>query len=206
MISEDEILDWLSKHDTNYILNEYMLNEHGEVDVVGEFRLARSIESFPFAFNRISGSFECSSRGLKSLVNGPKLVTSSFYCNNNELDSLEGAPTYVGGEFGCVNNKLTSLKYSPVTVGLGFYCSDNNLTHIDYYPSFNTTFAFMNNPLEKLPDELNDALLSKHTTRHPFENSVTVIVKDVSYYMCNELYTKTLRQAKLKQITDDLDY
>ena len=71
----------------------------------------------------VQGSFDCSSRGLKSLC-GIRFgtVTGDFWCSFNELITLEGAPQTVTGDFRCGHNKLTTLEGAPRKVGGSFTC------------------------------------------------------------------------------------
>ena len=91
-------------------------------------------EGFTINFGKITGYFDCSYLGLKSLKGAPQEVGGDFYCNNNQLISLEGAPQTVGGDFMCRDNQLTSLKGSPREVGRSFICSWNKLTSLKGAP------------------------------------------------------------------------
>ena len=85
-------------------------------------------------FGKVTGSFDCSSLGLKSLKGAPKEVGGKFDCSFNQLTSLEGAPQTVSGNFYCYHNKLTSLEGAPKEVGGGFYCSYNQLMFLKGAP------------------------------------------------------------------------
>ena len=85
-------------------------------------------------FGKVTGSFDCSSLGLKSLKGAPKKVGGKFDCSFNQLTSLEGAPQTVSGNFYCYHNKLTSLEGAPKEVGGGFYCSYNQLIFLKGAP------------------------------------------------------------------------
>jgi hypothetical protein len=84
----------------------------------------------------VSGSFNCSGKGLKDFL-GIRFgkVSGDFYCYNNQLTTLEGSPSEVGGDFWCSGNQLTTLEGSPSRVGRGFYCSSNQLTTLEGSPS-----------------------------------------------------------------------
>jgi hypothetical protein len=83
----------------------------------------------------VQGTFDCSSRGLKSLW-GIRfgMVTGDFWCSNNQLTSLEGAAQTVGNDFNCSHNKLTSLEGSPQTVTRSFNCYNNQITSLEGAP------------------------------------------------------------------------
>ena len=71
-------------------------------------------DGFIINFGKVTGDFNCSDLGLKSLKGAPRevggIVGGSFSCSNNKLISLEGAPQKVGGDFYCRNNPdLNSL-------------------------------------------------------------------------------------------------
>ena len=112
-------------------------------------------EGFTINFGKVTGNFDCSIIGLKSLkgapteVGGyfscynnqltslkgaPHKVDGSVYCHSNRLTSLEGAPKEIGGYFRCPRNQLTSLEGAPQKVGEGFDCSNNQLTSLKGAP------------------------------------------------------------------------
>ena len=90
-------------------------------------------DGFIINFGEITGDFDCSYLGLKSLKGAPREVGGSFICSGNELTSLEGAPQTVGKDFGCAWNRLISLEGAPQTVG-SFNCSNNQLTSLKGAP------------------------------------------------------------------------
>ena len=172
-IEEDELLEvvpnlydlikkaykkWENKYMEN-IISEFTLNpQTNRYDYEGN--LYRDIlkgfvsddkEGFTINFGKVTGNFDCSIIGLKSLkgapteVGGyfscynnqltslkgaPHKVDGNFYCHNNQLTSLEGAPQEVGGDFYCYKNQLTSLEGAPKTIGGSFYCYENQLTSL----------------------------------------------------------------------------
>ena len=112
-------------------------------------------EGFTINFGKVTGNFDCSIIGLKSLKGAPTEVGGYFscynnqltslkgaphkvdgnvYCHSNRLTSLEGAPTEVGGYFRCPYNQLSSLEGAPQKVGEGFDCSNNQLTSLKGAP------------------------------------------------------------------------
>ena len=91
-------------------------------------------DGFTINFGKITGNFDCSSLGLKSLKGAPQKVGGNFYCFENQLTSLEGAPQKVGEDFSCSGNKLTFLEGAPQTVGKAFWCSRNQLTSLKGSP------------------------------------------------------------------------
>ena len=112
-------------------------------------------EGFTINFGKVTGNFDCSIIGLKSLkgapteVGGyfscynnqltslkgaPQIVDGNVYCHSNRLTSLEGAPKEIGGYFRCPHNQLTSLEGAPQKVGEGFDCSNNQLTSLKGAP------------------------------------------------------------------------
>ena len=118
--------------------------------------VSKNKKGFTIDFGKVTGNFDCSCFGLKSLKGAPQKVGGSFWCYdnqltslkgapievdgwfvcyNNQLISLEGAPKIVGGGFGCYNNQLTSLEGAPTEVGGGFYCSSNRLTSLKEAPT-----------------------------------------------------------------------
>ena len=91
-------------------------------------------DGFTVNFGKVTGNFNCSSLGLKSLKGAPQEVGGNFYCIWNKLTSLKGAPQEVGGKFDCSRNQLTSLKGAPQKVGWTFDCPDNKLTSLEGAP------------------------------------------------------------------------
>ena len=91
-------------------------------------------DGFTLNFGKITGNFDCSSLGLKSLKGAPQKVGGNFYCFENQLTSLEGAPQKVGEDFSCSGNKLTFLEGAPQTVGKAFWCSRNQLSSLEGSP------------------------------------------------------------------------
>ena len=90
-------------------------------------------DGFTINFGKITGYFNCSHLGLKSLKGAPTEVSKWFECTNNKFTSLEGAPQTVG-TFNCSNNKLSSLKGAPQEVGGSFSCSYNQLSSLKGAP------------------------------------------------------------------------
>ena len=92
-------------------------------------------DGFTINFGKITGYFDCSNLGLKSLKGAPNIVNGDFYCDTNRLTSLKGAPQIVGGDFGCSNNQITSLEGAPQEVRGDFSCENNpNLYSLEGAP------------------------------------------------------------------------
>ena len=108
-------------------------------------------DGFTINFGKITGNFDCSSLGLKSLKGAPTEVGGSFDCPYNQLTSLKGAPKKVGGSFECQGNWLTSLKGAPQKIDGGFWCSGNLLTSLEgASKKVGGSFNCMNNQLHSL--------------------------------------------------------
>ena len=107
-------------------------------------------DGFTINFGKITGYFNCSNLGLKSLKGAPTEVSKWFECTNNKFTSLEGAPQTVGS-FYCYYNLLTSLKGAPQTVNGDFKCSYNFLPSLEGAPTkIGGTFNCSNNKLTSL--------------------------------------------------------
>ena len=92
-------------------------------------------DGFTINFGKITGYFDCSNLGLKSLKGAPNIVNGDFYCDTNRLTSLKGAPQIIGGDFGCSNNQITSLEGAPQEVSGDFSCENNpNLYSLEGAP------------------------------------------------------------------------
>ena len=109
-------------------------------------------DGFIINFGKITGEFNCSELGLRSLKGAPIEVGGDFLCHcNPNLHSLEGAPQKVGRDFSCTYNQLTSLKGAPTEVGRDFICSDNLLTSLEGAPqTVGRDFYCLNNQLTSL--------------------------------------------------------
>ena len=91
-------------------------------------------DGFTINFGKLTGNFDCSKLGLKSLKGAPTEVGGNFDCSNNKLTSLEEAPTKVDGSFNCSENQLSSLEGAPKIVGKDFNCFENHLTSLKGAP------------------------------------------------------------------------
>ena len=122
------------------------LNSH----ILSNF-ISEAEDGFTINFGKITGKFDCSRLGLKSLKGAPQIVGGNFNCSGNHLTSLEGAPQRVGKSFSCSYNQLTSLEGAPQKVGEGFYCHDNQLTSLKGAPTeIRDTFDCSKNKLTSL--------------------------------------------------------
>ena len=113
--------------------NRYDYNGGLNRDILSNF-VSKDKDEFTINFGKITGNFDCSGLGLKSLKGAPQEVGGWFDCSRNKLTSLKGAPKKVGSDFYCYGNKLTSLKGAPQIVGEGFFCSNNQLTSLEGAP------------------------------------------------------------------------
>ena len=114
--------------------NKYDYNGNLDLKFLFNF-VSEDKKGFLLNFGKVTGDFDCSRLGLKSLKGAPTEVGKDFYCSYNNLTSLEGAPTEVGGSFYCNNNQLTSLKGAPQTVGDAFDCQYNFLISLKGAPT-----------------------------------------------------------------------
>ena len=130
---EKEINRIKSKLNLNPQTNRYDYDGDLDAYIIKNF-VSEDKNGFTINFGKITGAFDCSRLGLKSLKGAPQEVGDSFYCFYNKLTSLEGAPQKVRGGFHCESNQLTSLEGAPREVGLWFDCSDNQLTSLKGAP------------------------------------------------------------------------
>ena len=130
---EKEINTFKSKLKLNPQTNRY--DYDGDLDKAKVINfVSEGGDGFTLNFGKITGNFDCSSLGLKSLKGAPQKVGGNFYCFENQLISLEGAPQKVGEDFSCSGNKLTFLEGAPQTVGRAFWCSRNQLSSLEGSP------------------------------------------------------------------------
>ena len=115
----------------NPLTGRYDCNESLSADILSYF-VAPNKEGFTINFGVITGDFDCSFLGLKSLKGAPILVEGKFDCSINNLTSLEGAPRMTR-YFDCHNNELISLQGAPSKV-LSINCSFNKLNTLEGLP------------------------------------------------------------------------
>lgn len=151
---DEEIKQICKKHR----INDYVINEDGSVDVIGDLNLSNSrLTEIPLKFRIVSGSFNISNNNLMSLKNSPIRVGRDFNADSNNLESLEFSPQEVNGSYSVSHNKLKTLKGTPPIVK-DFICSMNKLTNLEYLPIINGRFYCGFNKLETLegsPEILN---------------------------------------------------
>ena len=146
--------NWENKHKED-IFSKLKLNpQTNRYDYDGDLNkndlsilVSEDKDGFIINFSKVTGDFNCSGLGLKSLKGAPKEVGKSFWCFKNKLTSLKGAPQTVGRDFGCSGNQLTSLEGAPQKVDGCFYCNNNQLTSLEGAPQeVNGWFDCTNNP------------------------------------------------------------
>ena len=126
-------------------------------DILSNF-VSEDKDGFIINFGKVTGNFDCSIIGLKSLKGAPTEVGEGFDCSFNHLTSLKGAPTEIGGGFDCSHNQLTSLEGAPTEVGWTFNCSENQLISLEGVPQkvigdFNCSWNHLTS-LEGAPTEV----------------------------------------------------
>ena len=93
-----------SKLKLNPQTNRYDYDGDLDRDILKTFFLSEDKDWFTISFGEITGDFDCSRLGIKSLKRAPQKVGGSFDCSSNQLTSLEGAPKKVGESFDCRRN------------------------------------------------------------------------------------------------------
>ena len=143
-LDADIIKNFVSEDKNGFTINFGKITGNFNCSMIG-------LKSLKGAPTEVGGSFGCSDNQLTSLKGAPQKVGGSFGCGGNQLSSLEGAPRDVGGNFSCSNNKLTSLKGAPQEIGWDFYCSDNQLTSLEGAPQIvDGNFVCFRNKLTSL--------------------------------------------------------
>ena len=132
--NEKEINRIKSKLKLNPQTNRYDYDGDLHRDELINF-VSENRNGFLVNFGKVTGTFDCSDLGLKSLKGAPTEVGGWFICRYNGLTSLKGAPTEVGGGFDCSSNHLTSLEGAPQKIGEWFNCSYNQLTSLEGAPT-----------------------------------------------------------------------
>ena len=113
--------------------NRYDYDGNLDNDILSAF-VSEDKDGFIINFGKVTGNFNCSDLGLKSLKGVPQEVGRNFNCSWNKLTSLEGAPQEVGRNFNCNGNHLATLKGAPQKVGGGFWCYINRLISLEGAP------------------------------------------------------------------------
>lgn len=113
-MNENEIKNWLKKHDiTEYNIYQN-LGEPLAVDILESVDLSyTNLQAFPFKIYHVQGDFKAIGNHLTSLFNGPTEVYGSFLIGNNKLKSLNFGPKIVRGNYNCSNNQIQTLKHLP---------------------------------------------------------------------------------------------
>ena len=130
---EKEFNSIKSKLNLNPQTNRYDYDGDLDAYIIKNF-VSEDKDGFTINFGKVTGKFDCSELGLKSLKGAPQIVGRNFNCNYNRLTSLEGAPREVVKDFSCYGNQLISLKGAPQMVGGSFNCSYNQLTSLKGVP------------------------------------------------------------------------
>ena len=139
-----------SKLKLNPQTNRYDYDGYLNSDILSNF-ISEDKDGFTINFGKVTGNFECSYLGLKSLEGAPQIVDGDFNCMNNQLTSLKGVPQTVGENFNCSDNYLTSLEGAPQKVGGHFSCHSNQLTSLEGAPQeVVKDFSCYNNQLTSL--------------------------------------------------------
>jgi hypothetical protein len=179
-------------HITNYTINDdESIDVDGNVFFHGNIKLT----SIPLKFREVTGVFDCSSHGLKSLEGSPTSVGGDFNCSHNNLKDLKGSPRWVGGCFICVDNKLETLEGAPQWVGSNFDCGHNNL---------NTLYGIV---------EVGTSIYCEHNEIFDFGNTIKKVADIVfGYNQCDDLgrtpiYSiwRHFMEAKLIDLFNDYD-
>ena len=156
-------------------------------------------DGFTINLGIITGYFNCSNLGLKSLKGAPTEVSKWFECTNNKFTSLEGAPQIVGRNFNCNYNLLTSLKGAPQTVNGDFKCSDNFLTSLEGAPQkvggiFNCTYNQLTS-LEGAPQEVGGSFSCSNNKLTSLEGAPQ---KVEGWFYCSDNQLTSLKGAPQK--------
>ena len=125
--------DLLSKLNFNPQTNRYDYDGDLDRSDLKHF-ISDNHDGFIINFGTITGHFDCSNLGLKSLEGAPQEIYGNFYCFDNQLTSLKGAPQKFVFSFDCSDNQLTSLEGAPREINGNFDCSINQLTSLKGAP------------------------------------------------------------------------
>ena len=123
----DILSNFVSEDRDGFIINFGKVTGNFDCSIIG-------LKSLKGAPQEVGGSFDCSWNYLISLEGAPQKVGRNFKCSENQLTSLEGAPQKVSGSFRCYNNQLTSLEGAPTEIDEDFWCSYNQLTSLKGAP------------------------------------------------------------------------
>ena len=170
--------DIFSKLKLNPQTNRYDCDENLDSSDL-KFFVLENKDGFTVNFGKITGYFDCSYLGLKSLKGAPTEVGRYFSCSDNKLTSLEGAPQEVGGSFYCFENHLTSLEGAPQEISGDFYCYHSHLTSLKGAPieigeEFNCSFNQLTS-LEGAPQKVGRDFSCSHNQLTSLEGAPTEV-------------------------------
>lgn len=118
-----------------YKIENYTI-ENGVINVDGNVELSfKKLESLPFKFGSVTGSFNISGNELTTLENCPDEVGGSYNISDNKVKSLEGCPDAINnGSFDCGYNLLETLVGGPRYVSSNYICKENHLKTLEGAP------------------------------------------------------------------------
>lgn len=140
----------------NHVSERWAMNEHGTIDVIGDFyydgywvghERAKDIEDgkLPVKFNHITGNFSMRGMLFRTLEGCPESIGGHFQCIATSIANLIGGPSHVGDDYQVSNNKLISLEGIPSIINETLSINENLLSVIDYFPTLVKGYCGINN-------------------------------------------------------------
>ena len=191
-LDADIIKNFVSEDKDGFIINFGKVTGRFDCSYLG-------LKSLKGAPQKVGGDFRCYENQLTSLEGAPQTVDENFYCYGNKLTSLEGAPKKVGGWFVCYSNQLTSLKGAPKKVGRNFDCKYNKLTSLEGAPKkVIGSFNCCNNQLTSLegaPKKVGGDFYCDNNQLTSLEGAPTEVG---GWFICNSNRLASLKGAPIK--------
>lgn len=100
----------LKKICKKYLIDEYVINKDGSIDVNTDLFLSnKNISNFKIKFNKIDGSLFISNNFFKNFKNFPNIINGDLYMNNNMFENLNGIPKNIKGKVYAQGNNINTL-------------------------------------------------------------------------------------------------
>ncbi len=186
----------------------YEITDNLVVNFNGNVNLAdKGLTEIPFKMGEIKGDFNCGNNKLKSLINGPSVVSGDYFCDGNLLYSLEGVALIIGNNFDCSFSLLKSLSHGPTHVGKNYNCSNNQLINLEGVPKvIYGDFNCFKNVLESLKDGPEIVKEVYYCNENPIKTWV-YLPKEVQYFRWHKERKDPILSfddvCKLKEIEDN---
>lgn len=126
MVDKEQIDAFMAEHVELDAGSKYSIDAQGKVNVNGSCTVKSSPGHMPVQFGTVSGNFNCTGSGMKSLEGGPVSVGGNFTADcllinleGDHLRNMIGGPRVISGSLSLLYNELDSLDGFPEKCGNG---------------------------------------------------------------------------------------